>query len=72
MALLLIIGALRWAIVLVMLLFLLGPLALDYLGAKRDNAAADFMYEGRTYVRTLAAPTINSYVPVQYGGKDRC
>ncbi|MBM3543907.1 MAG: hypothetical protein FJX44_05315 [Alphaproteobacteria bacterium] len=69
--LLFVIGALRWAIVLVMLLFLLGPLALDYLGAKRGNAATDFMYSGRTYVRTLAAPTINSYVPAQYGGKDR-
>lgn len=69
--LLFVIGALRWAIVLVMLVFLLGPLALDTFGVRRGNAVTDFMYSGRTYIRSLAAPTIESYVPVKYGGKDR-
>jgi class 3 adenylate cyclase len=69
--LLVIIGALRWAIILVVALFLLGPAVLDSLGTRRGSVATEFMYSGRAYVRTLAGPHIGSYVPTRFAGKDR-
>lgn len=63
--------ALRWAIVLVVLLFLVGPMVLDYLGAKKGNAATDVMYAGRSSVRATLGTKIQGVLPTKFGGKDR-
>lgn len=63
--------AVRWAIVLVVLLFLLAPMLLDYVGAKKGNAAMDFMYAGRSYVMTTVGTKVHGVLPTKFAGKDR-
>jgi len=70
-ALILVLRAARWAILLVVLLFLIGPMILDFLGAKKGNAAMDYMYTGRAYVRETVSPKIQGIVPTKFGGVDR-
>lgn len=62
---------LRWAIGAAILLFIIAPMLLDAFSAQRDNAAVEFAYSGRTYLRDTAGPEIRKIFPTKFAGKDR-
>jgi class 3 adenylate cyclase len=64
------ISALRWAI-LIALLVLFAPYALDYFDNARTHPAAKYVYDGRDYLLRTAGPEIRAYIPVRIAGKDR-
>src|SRR5216683_927567 len=65
-----IISALRW-VILVAVLLLLSPYLLDYFDNARTNAGAKYIYGARDEILRVAGPEIRSYVPVRISGKDR-
>jgi len=65
-----IMSALRWGI-LVAILLLLSPYLLDYFDNARTNAGAKYIYSARDEILRVAGPQIRSYVPVRISGKDR-
>src|SRR5260221_12866352 len=54
------ISALRWAILLA-LLVLFAPYALDYFDNARTHPAAKYVYEGRDYLLRTAGPQIRAH-----------
>ena len=65
-----IISALRWTI-LIVILVLLSPNLLDYFDNARSNTGAKYIYDARDYLLRTAGPEIRSYVPVRIAGRDR-
>jgi hypothetical protein len=63
--------AIRLAIIAVLVLFVLGPMLLDFAKVRRGSPAVNFMYDGRTYVRQTAGAAIAKYIPTKFAGKDR-
>ncbi len=63
--------AVRWAIFLVVVLFLITPMILDALGARKGDAGTNFLYAGRTQILTAVGPQIRSVLPTKFQGKDR-
>jgi class 3 adenylate cyclase len=62
---------LRWAIGATMVVFLVAPMLLDAFNAQRGNAAVEFAYSGRTYLRDTVGPEIRKVFPTKFAGKDR-
>jgi class 3 adenylate cyclase len=65
-----IISAARW-VILLLILVLFAPYALDYFDNARSHPAAKYVYEGRDYLLQMTGPQIRAYIPTRIGGKDR-
>jgi class 3 adenylate cyclase len=65
-----IISAVRW-VILLLILVLFAPYALDFFDNARSHPAAKYVYEGRDYLLQMAGPQIRAYIPTRIGGKDR-
>ena len=65
-----IVSVLRWAI-LIAVIILFAPYALDYFDNAKANLGGRYVYEGRDYLLRTAGPEIRAYIPVRVGGKDR-